>query len=96
MNHNYHLNFRSEVENIEKNINYAANTSSLSGFEVSYKGLTLAYLTSNGFTEEDITLKGETSYEDLRGGLFFGNKKQWVILGYYNRYKGLSFIPWGI
>ena len=88
VNHNYSLDIASRLENIDKRIQYAANTSSLSGIEVSFKGLTLAYLTTDGFSEEQIEKKGKTSYEDLRGGLFLGKEDQWVLLGYYNRYKG--------
>ena len=89
VNHNYKLSLASDLENIDSGVDYRANTSSLSGVEVSYKLLTIAYLTSDGFTEEDISQKGETSYEDLRGGLFLGKDYQWVVLGYYNRYKGM-------
>ncbi len=89
VDHRYKLSFTSDLEDIESGVDYRANTSSLSGVEVSYKLLTLAYLTSNGFSEENIHQKGKTSYEDLRGGLFLGKDYQWVLLGYYNRYKGM-------
>lgn len=89
VDHRYNLSFNSDLEDIDSGVEYRANTSSLSGFELSYKLFTVAYLTSNGFSEEDIAQKGETSYEDLRGGFFLGDDYQWVLLGYYNRYKGL-------
>lgn len=89
VDHNYKLGLASDLEDIDSGVDYRANTSGLSGVEVSYKLLTLAYLTSNGFTEEDLSQRGKTSYEDLRGGLFLGKDYQWVVLGYYNRYKGM-------
>ena len=89
VDHRYKLSLASDLEDINSGVDYRANTSSLSGVEVSYKLLTLAYLTSDGFSEENIAQKGETSYEDLRGGLFLGKDYQWVVLGYYNRYKGM-------
>ena len=88
VNHSYTLGLQSNLNNVDTTVNWRANTASLSGTEISYKGLTLAYLTSNGLTKQNIDLRGHTSYEDIRGGLFFGPKKNWVFLGYYNRYKG--------
>lgn len=86
--HNFQLRFRPTNNLNNSEVDYEPNTTALSGFQLSYKGYALAYLTSAPFLEEDIALKGETSYEDIRGGVFLGKKKQFVLLGYYNRFKG--------
>lgn len=87
--HDFGLNLNPDFKDATTRLHYRANTPSLAGFEVTIKGLTLAYLGSGGLSQSNIQKKGDTSYEDVRAGLFFGKEKQFVLLAYYNRFKGL-------
>jgi hypothetical protein len=88
-NHHYRLRFKPNVDTNNTLVQYRPNTKSLSGYQVSYWGLTVAYLRSNKLDDREKELKGKTSYEDLRAALFLGKKNQWTLFGYYNRFKGL-------
>ena len=68
---------------------YKLNMTALIGVQASYEWLYLFYKSSLKARDSDIFNKGNTSYDDLRGTLFFGDKSQYSISGYYNRYKGL-------
>ena len=70
-------------------LEYRPNTRSLSGIEASYKGLAFGYLTKAPMTPTDEMMYGTTEYDDYRTILSLGQQKQWFLLGYYNRYKGL-------
>jgi len=70
-------------------VQYRPNLLPLNGFQVSVGGLTLAYQTTVARNPENDRKKGVTSYEDIRGALALGDRSQWLLVGYYNRYGGL-------
>ena len=84
---NFAIDFSPSDENNSSSVDYHANTASLSGIQLSYLGLTLAYLTSATLDESQVAQKGKTSYEDLRGSLALGRNNQFIVSGYYNRFK---------
>ena len=71
-----------------KTIVFKPNNHSQVGLGVSAFGLGGAVFNSTAFTQEDIQQKGKTKYEDFSGSLFLGNKDQFLLAGYYNRFKG--------
>ena len=87
-NHNFNLSFTPLDRSLSGNVQMQPNTAQLNGYQISYKGLTLAYLSPSLFSEESIDTKGSTSYEDIRAALFLGSKKQIIVIAYYNRFKG--------
>lgn len=70
-------------------VNYSPNTTSISGVEATAYGFTVAYKTASVMSPKDQVKRGSTSYEDIRGALSLGDKKQWTLVGYYNRYGGM-------
>ncbi len=67
---------------------FKPNNHSQVGIGISAFGLGGAVFNSTAFTQEDIQQKGKSKYEDFSGSLFLGSKDQFLLSGYYNRYKG--------
>lgn len=86
---NFVLGLRPTVSGSQSKVSYQPNTTSISGIEITTHGFTLAYKTAAVMSPGDQVARGKTSYEDIRGALILGQKKQWLLIGYYNRYGGM-------
>lgn len=86
---NFVLGLSSTENPAAREIRFRPNTLPLNGVQVTAYGLTLAYKKDVSRNPTEDARKGKTSYEDIRGALNLGEKDQWLLVGYYNRYGGL-------
>lgn len=84
---------RNESLSIENNdqsrkIEYQPNLGGAIGLLISYDWLSLTIMTSKALPPPDGATKGDSVYDDVRGGGFLGDQKQFYLFGGYARYNG--------
>lgn len=75
-------------EDSDKEIMYKPNLRGTIGLSAAVFGYSVSYLFQMDQTQDDQIFKGDTSYDDIRLGTFFGSRKQWQLSAYYTRYSG--------
>jgi len=78
-----------QKNNNSDKVKYVPNVFATSGFQFTAFGFSVAYLQDVIPEEASEQRFGNTSYEDIRLGFFFGKNDKYQIYTYYNRFKGL-------